>query len=64
MGILERIGEIEREIGRTQKNKGTAFNVDFLSTEKSILLMFQLILFSTTPSFCVSHRVSFGSSQG
>jgi len=27
MGILEKIAEIEKEIARTQKNKGTKINI-------------------------------------
>lgn len=29
MGILEKISEIEKEIARTQKNKGTIINKNF-----------------------------------
>jgi len=31
MGILERINDIEKEIGRTQKNKGRKEHVSFLT---------------------------------
>jgi ribosome-interacting GTPase 1 len=30
MGILEKIGEIEREIARTQKNKGSKININYV----------------------------------
>lgn len=32
MGILDRIAEIEHEMGRTQKNKGMAFPSQYTAT--------------------------------
>ena len=37
MGILDRIAEIEREMARTQKNKGELYNLtDFFSKPGSV----------------------------
>uniref|UniRef100_A0AAY5KQ91 Developmentally regulated GTP binding protein 2 n=1 Tax=Esox lucius TaxID=8010 RepID=A0AAY5KQ91_ESOLU len=33
MGILEKIGEIEREISRTQKNKATEYHLGLLKAK-------------------------------
>lgn len=42
MGILEKIAEIEREISRTQKNKGTL--IFYYSVGKEIAVFFETIL--------------------
>ena len=39
MGILEKIAEIEREIGRTQKNKATEYHLGQLKVKMKELFV-------------------------
>lgn len=62
MGILEKISEIEREISRTQKNKGNS--CDFLQFFTILLFCFtevkNIVNLSTIPCIFRSHGVPFG----
>ena len=55
MGILEKISEIEKEIARTQKNKGQSVYLK--------LTLYCIIHSFLTCYFLISNRIPLGSSQ-